>query len=99
MLDDIHTRKRLRAARWPCRDVRGWLGGCLSSHKIQTELEAAVERAEHRLKLAKKKVAEFYADNDPKDPRNDHANRYCEEIIREAETTLSWAKHKLANSE
>ena len=57
-----------------------------------------MERAEYRLKLAKKKVAEFYTDNDPKDPRNAHANRYCAEIIREAEIELNWAKHKLANS-
>ena len=30
-----------------------------------SELKAALERAEHRLKLAQKKVAEFHRDNDP----------------------------------
>ena len=61
-------------------------------------IHAAVERAEHRLKLAKKKVAEFYRDHDPKDPRNGHANRYCAEIFRDAETELNWARHKLVKT-
>ena len=55
------------------------------------ELKAALARAEHRLKLAKKKQADFIKEgNDPKDPRNGHANRHCADIIREAEVELVW---------
>jgi hypothetical protein len=63
------------------------------------ELRAAVERAEHRLKLVKKKVAQFRNDYDPKDPRNGAGNRHCAHLIRNAEGNFNWAKHKLATSE
>ena len=57
------------------------------------ELRAELERAEHRLKLAKKKRADFInTDNDPEDPRKGAANRYCAHIIRDAEVELNWAK-------
>jgi hypothetical protein len=47
-----------------------------------------VERAEHRLKLVKKKVAQFRNDYDPKDPRNGAGNRHCAHLIRNAEVEL-----------
>ena len=43
--------------------------------------------------------AEGAAGSTSADPRNGAANRYCANIIRDAEVELNWAKHKLANSE
>ena len=59
-------------------------------------LEARCSRVSE---ISEEKVAKFYRDNDKNDPRNGAANRYCADLIRNAETKLNWAKHKLANSE
>ena len=48
------------------------------------------ERAQHRLKLAQKKHLEFLDDN------NRNNQNYVEDLIREAEVELNWARHKLA---
>ena len=66
--------------------------------KIQSELHAAVDRAEHRLALARKKFAHFkHNDTDVNDPNHRRGLRWLDDEVSKAETELAWARHKLEN--
>ena len=62
------------------------------------ELRAAVEQAEHKLNLARKKFVHFkHNEMDVDDPTHRRGLRWLDDEVSKAETELAWARHKLEN--
>ena len=62
------------------------------------ELRAAVERAEHKLNLARKKFSQFKNNEmDVTDPSHRRGLRWLDDEVSKAETELASARHKLEN--
>jgi hypothetical protein len=57
-----------------------------------------VERAEYRLNLARKKMAQFKNNEmDVRDPSHRRGLRWLDDEVSKAETELAWARRKLEN--